>query len=138
MIFIRKILAHNLLVINVMLIFSSLSINFFFMKNYNYQLMSSPGYKLIGWAFRSILGMNHKQHVRETRPKVSPVSVVMAGGFRGVHILTFRTIQLHHSFSWDIRQTYAAKRSSYHQQFIINQQFYKKFTCVTSKTSLCL
>lgn len=54
--------------------------------------MSSPGYKLIGWAFRSILGMNHKQHVRETCPKVSPVSVVMAGGFRGVHILTFRTI----------------------------------------------
>lgn len=97
-----------------MLIFSSLSINFFFMKNYNYQLMSSPGYKLIGWAFRSVLGMNHKQHVRETRPKVSPVSVVMAGGFRGVHILTFRTIQLHHSFSWDIGQTYAAKRSSYH------------------------
>lgn len=136
MIFIRKILAHNLLVINVMLIFSSLSINFFFMKNYNYQLMSSPGYKLIGWAFRSVLGMNHKQHVRETRPKVSPVSVVMAGGFRGVHILTFRTIQLHHSFSWDIRQTYAAKRSSYlSNSSLIN--CFNEFTCVTSKTSLC-
>lgn len=138
MIFFRPILVHILLVINVMLI-SLLFVNqFFFMKNYNYQQMSSPGYKLIGWAFRSILGMNHKQHVRETRPKVSPVSVVMAGGFRGVHILTFRTIQFHHSFSWDIRQTYAAKRSSYHQQFIINQLFYKKFTCVTSKTSSCL
>ena len=35
---------------------------------------------LICWPFRSVLGVNHEQHVRESGPEISPISVVVSAG----------------------------------------------------------
>jgi hypothetical protein len=63
-------------------------------------------YKLIGRSLRSILGMNHEQHVRKARAEVSTVRVVMLRRLGSVHVQTLGTIEFNHGLAWHIRQPY--------------------------------
>lgn len=65
-----------------------------------------PGHKLVGRPFWPVLRVHHEEHVREPGSKISSVGVVVTGRLRRVHIHTFRTVELHHGFTWDIRQPY--------------------------------
>ena len=53
------------------------------MRKYQYKVVLEDGLcssYLICWPFRSVLGVNHEQHVRESGPEISPISVVVSGG----------------------------------------------------------
>lgn len=69
-------------------------------------LANKPWHKLVGWSLWTILWMHHEQHVGEACTKIGSICVVVSGGFRGVNIHALGAIKLHHSFSWDVWQTY--------------------------------
>lgn len=43
-------------------------------------------YKLVGWALRSVLWMNHEQHVWKPCTEVSTVCMVVSRGFRSIDV----------------------------------------------------
>lgn len=63
-------------------------------------------YKWARGRFRSIFWMDHKQHVRKTCTKIGSIYMMISGWFRNIDILTFWTIQLHHTFTRVVRQSY--------------------------------
>jgi hypothetical protein len=67
--------------------------------------MMLPGYELIGRSLRSVLGMDHEEHVREAGAEVSSVCVVMLRRFWRVNVETFRAVELDHGLTWHVRQT---------------------------------
>lgn len=65
-----------------------------------------PWNKLVVWSFWSVLRMYHKQHVRETCPKVCSICVMMSRWFWCVNIHAFWTVKFDHCLPRNIRQTY--------------------------------
>lgn len=69
-------------------------------------------YKMVCRFFRTILRMDHEQHMRKTGAEIGSVRRRMAIRFRIVHIVTFGTVQLDctfarhvgHSCAWDGRE----------------------------------
>lgn len=62
-----------------------------------------PWNKLIGWAFGTVLGMHHEQHMRESSTEVSTVGMMVSRRLWCVHVDAFGAIGFHHSLTRNIR-----------------------------------
>ena len=90
-----------------------------------------PGYKLVGGSFRSVFGMNHKEHVRKASTKVRSIGVVVTGRFGCVGVLAFRTIQFDHGFTGDVWQTYRHTHIQYGCYLITHWIIFPRFVLAT-------
>lgn len=54
--------------------------------------------------FRAILWVNHKQHVWKSGAEIGAICVVVSARLRIVDFLAFWAVELHHCFSWHIRE----------------------------------
>jgi len=62
-------------------------------------------HELVGGTLRSVVWMNHEEHVGETGAKIGAIGVVVAGGFRSVNIHALGTVQFHHRLAWNIGES---------------------------------
>ena len=70
--------------------------------------------ELIDRSFRSILRVNHEEHMRKACAEVGSVGMVMSRALGRVHVHAFRAVELHHGFARYLRQTDLAAGTRMH------------------------